>query len=199
MIEWTRSVLWNAFIRYLFAGNSLLENCINFLLLTFITERSSALIRILFVCHGNICRSTMAECVLTDLVHRRGLDSQFEISSAGTSDEETGNPIHPGTRRQLKQHGIPELGHRAVQMTRADYSHYDLIVGMDSQNIAGIRAIAQGDPQGKVHLLMEFAGENRSIPDPWYTGDFESTYRDVSAGCAALLDAVTDRSAAALG
>lgn len=145
---------------------------------------------VLFVCHGNICRSTMAECLFADLVKKARLEGAFTIDSAGTSDEEHGNPLHPGTRRKLKEHNIPERGHRARRMTRADYQHFDYIIGMDHYNLSGIRAITGGDPEGKVHLLLDFTSRPRDIADPWYTGDFDATYEDVRQGCEGLLQAL---------
>ena len=135
-------------------------------------------IRVLFVCHGNICRSTMAEFVLKDMVARRGLTEQFHIESAATSTEEIGNPVHPGTAVVLREHGIGGFeGKRARQLRRADYDAFDFIIGM----------ILGGDPDGKVLKLLEFAGTSRSVDDPWYTGDFETTYADVRDGCEGLL------------
>ncbi len=143
--------------------------------------------RILFVCHGNICRSPMAEFVMKDLVQRANRQSQFYIASAATSTEEIGNPVHRGTREKLKSVGISTAGKTAVQMKRSDYAKYDYLIGMDSWNIRNMLMISGGDPEGKVHKLLEFAGSSRDVADPWYTGDFESTYRDVLAGCQGLL------------
>lgn len=143
---------------------------------------------ILFVCHGNICRSTMAEFVLKDMVAARGVADGFSIESAATSTEEIGNPVHPGTRRMLQAHGIGGFeGKRARQLTRDDYDDYDLIIGMDEANIRNMGRMLGGDPEGKVRKLLEFAGSTRDVADPWYTGDFETTYDDVRAGCAGLL------------
>ena len=149
--------------------------------------------KILFVCHGNICRSPMAEFVMKDMVEKRGLATEFEIASAATSTEELGNPVYPPARRLLLQHGIDPAGKRARQMKRADYAYYDLIVGMDEANIRNIIRITGGDPDGKVSLLLdhvrpEEAGTpRRSVADPWYTGNFQITWDDVNRGCAALL------------
>lgn len=145
------------------------------------------MIKILFVCHGNICRSPMAEFVMKDLVQRANRQSQFYIASAATSTEEIGNPVHRGTREKLKSVGISTAGKTAVQMKRSDYAKYDYLIGMDSWNIRNMLMISGGDPEGKVHKLLEFAGSSRDVADPWYTGDFESTYRDVLAGCQGLL------------
>ncbi len=145
------------------------------------------MIKILFICHGNICRSPMAEFVMKDLVQRLNRQSQFYIASAATSTEEIGNPVHRGTREKLKSVGISTAGKTAVQMKRSDYAKYDYLIGMDSWNIRNMLMISGGDPEGKVHKLLEFAGSDRDVDDPWYTGDFESTYRDVLAGCQGLL------------
>ena len=145
------------------------------------------MIKVLFVCHGNICRSPMAEFVMKDLVQRANRQSQFYIASAATSTEEIGNPVHRGTREKLKSVGISTAGKTAVQMKRSDYAKYDYLIGMDSWNIRNMLMISGGDPEGKVHKLLEFAGSSRDVADPWYTGDFESTYRDVLAGCQGLL------------
>lgn len=145
------------------------------------------MIKILFVCHGNICRSPMAEFVMKDMVQRANRQSQFYIASAATSTEEIGNPVHRGTREKLKSVGISTAGKTAVQMKRSDYAKYDYLIGMDSWNIRNMLMISGGDPEGKVHKLLEFAGSSRDVADPWYTGDFESTYRDVLAGCQGLL------------
>ena len=146
------------------------------------------MIKILFVCHGNICRSTMAQSVMAYLVAQRHLSDQFEIESAATSREEIGNPPHHGTVNKLRREGIPLIPHHAIQMTRADYSKYDYLIGMDSANIRNMIYIVGGDPKGKISKLGDYAGLQRDIADPWYTGNFEDTYRDVLAGCQGLLD-----------
>ena len=145
------------------------------------------MIKILFICHGNICRSTMAESVLTHLVNQHHLTHLFHINSAATSREEIGNPPHYGTVNKLRQVGIPVIPHRAIQMTKKDYADYDYLIGMDTANIRNMTRIAGGDPEGKIHKLLSFAGSGRDVADPWYTGDFEATYRDVLAGCEGLL------------
>ena len=145
------------------------------------------MIKILFICHGNICRSTMAESVLTYLVKQRHIDHLFEIYSAATSREEIGNGPHYGTVNKLRQKGIPVIPHRAVQMTRADYDRYDYLIGMDTANIRNMNRIADGDPDEKIYKLLSFAGIGRDVADPWYTGDFEATYQDVIAGCEGFL------------
>ena len=147
-------------------------------------------IKILFICHGNICRSTIAQSIFTYLVKQAGLENDFEIESAATSREEIGNPPHYGTAARLREAGIPLVSHRAVRMTEEDYDYYDYLIGMDSANIKNMQRIAGGDPDGKLHKLMEYAGKGaaRDVADPWYTGDFEATYRDVTAGCKGLLE-----------
>lgn len=145
------------------------------------------MIKILFVCHGNICRSTMAEYVMKDLIKKNNLSDDFYINSAATSAEEIGNGVHRGTREKLHREGIPVGDHRAVQMKRSDYGAYDYLLGMDRQNIQNMLRIAGGDPQGKIFKLLDFTGHSRDIADPWYTGDFDATYQDVLAGCQGLL------------
>ena len=146
------------------------------------------MIKILFVCHGNICRSTMAESVMTYMAARRGLSDHFHIASAATSREEIGNPPHHGTVRKLREVGIPVVPHRAVQMTKRDYETYDYLIGMDDWNIRNMQRITGGDPEHKIYKLLEFADTTRDIADPWYTGNFDVTYEDIVEGCEALLD-----------
>ena len=145
------------------------------------------MIKVLFVCHGNICRSTMAESVFTYMVKQRHLDHLFEIYSAATSREEIGNGPHYGTVVKLRQVGIPVVPHRAVQMTKADYDYYDLLIGMDTANIRNMNRIADGDSKGKIYKLLSFAGSSRDIADPWYTDNFDETYDDIVEGCEGLL------------
>lgn len=140
--------------------------------------------KILFVCHGNICRSPMAEYVMKYLVEQAQLTNQFLIESAATSTEEIGNPVYPPARRKLAEHGISCNGHAARQMTRADYSRYDLLIGMDSANLRNMTRIAGGDPEGKIRPLLY----DKDVADPWYTGNFEATWQDVLRGCQALLE-----------
>lgn len=144
--------------------------------------------RILFVCHGNICRSPMAEFVMKYLVGKAGADERFFIASAATSTEEIGNPVYPPARRKLAEHGIGCADKTARQMTAADYREYDLLIGMDSANLRNMRRICGGDPEGKIRLLMDFTDRPGDVADPWYTGDFETTWRDISAGCRGLLE-----------
>ena len=145
--------------------------------------------RILFVCHGNICRSPMAEFVMKDLVRKAGLEERFHIASAATSDEEIGNGVYPPARRELAKHGIGCAGHAARRIRREDYDRWDYLIGMDRANLTNMRRTWNGDPAGKVHALLEFAGRpGQEVADPWYTGDFESTWLDVVAGCRGLLE-----------
>ncbi|MDE6604703.1 MAG: low molecular weight phosphotyrosine protein phosphatase [Clostridia bacterium] len=142
--------------------------------------------KIMFVCHGNICRSPMAEFVFKDIVKRQGRESDFLIKSSATSNEEIGSPVHYGTVRKLSQYGISCAGKRAVRLTREDYDNYDLFVGMDSYNLVNMLKIFGADPAGKIHLMLEYVGSNRDVADPWYTGDFDKTYDDIKSGCEAL-------------
>lgn len=151
------------------------------------------MIKILFVCHGNICRSPMAEFVMKHLTQQRGVARDYEIASAATSAEEIGSGVHRGTREILAPLGITCAGKRAVQLRRADYDRYDLILGMDRANLRDMRSLFGGDPENKLHLLLEYTGSDRDIADPWYTGNFEVTYRDVSAGCEALLNRLEEQ------
>lgn len=150
------------------------------------------MLRILFVCHGNICRSPMAECILKDMVKKRGWEQAFRIRSCATSAEEIvdgrGNPVYPPARRELLRHGIDPGGKRAVQLTRADYDSYDHLIGMDARNLRAMDRILGGDPACKISLLLAFTGENRDVDDPWYTGDFAAAYEDIARGCGALLN-----------
>ena len=145
------------------------------------------MMKILFVCHGNICRSPMAEFVMKDLVRKAGLASQFYIESAATSREEIGNPVYPPAQRKLAEHGISCDGHAARQLTNADYVNYDLLIGMDSANLRNMYRICGGDPDGKLHLLMDYTDHLCDVADPWCTDDFEATWQDVLAGCHGLL------------
>lgn len=144
-------------------------------------------IRVLFVCHGNICRSPMAEFVMKDLVNKKGIASKFYIASAATSTEELGNPVHYGTRNKLAQVGISTKGKYAVQMKRSDYQEYDYIIGMDNWNYRNMLRIVGKDKEQKISLLLDYTDHPRDVADPWYTGDFETTYQDVLAGCQGFL------------
>lgn len=146
------------------------------------------MIKVLFICHGNICRSPMAEFVMKDMVQKRGLSDSFFIASAATSTEEIGNPVHYGTRNKLKQYGISVAGKCAVQAKKGDYQKYDYILGMDSWNMCNMRRIFGNDPRKKLHRLLDFSKNPRDIADPWYTGDFDTTYNDIYEGCEALLE-----------
>ncbi len=145
-------------------------------------------IRVLFICHGNICRSTMAQSIMTYLAAQAGVSDKFEIESAATSSEEIGNPPHHGTVAKLKKEGIPLIPHRAVRMTLDDYEKYDYIICMDTENVRNVQRLSGGDPDEKVYKLLTFAGSGMDVADPWYTGDFDATYRDVLAGCKGILE-----------
>lgn len=146
------------------------------------------MIKILFICHGNICRSTMAEYVMKHLVRQAGLEGEFYIDSAATSTEEIGNGVHHGTRRKLAQVGIPCGDHRARQVTWADYEKFDRIIGMDNANIRNLNRMLKGDPDGKISMMLDYTNRPGEVADPWYTGNFEATYRDVLEGCQGLLE-----------
>lgn len=145
------------------------------------------MIRILFICHGNICRSTMAQFVFADLARRAGRKDEFVVDSAATSREEIGNPPHRGTVNKLREVGVPVVRHRARQITRAEYGEWDHIVYMDEENSWGLERILGGDPDGKVSRLLDWTDSPHDVADPWYTGDFDATYKDVLTGCEALL------------
>ena len=146
--------------------------------------------KILFVCHGNICRSPMAEFVMKDLVQKAGLENQFHIESAATSTEEIGNPVYPPARRKLAELGISCQGHAARQLTRKDYDRFALIIGMDFANLRNMRRMCGGDEKNKIHLLMDYTHRPGEVADPWYTGNFEATWQDVLEGCQGLLDSL---------
>lgn len=148
------------------------------------------MIKILFVCHGNICRSPMAEFVMKDMVEKKGIADKFYIASAATSTEEIGNGVHHGTRKKLAQYGISTEGKRATQLKKSDYDKYDYILGMDSWNMRNMRHMLPEDKDNKIHLLLDFSANPRDIADPWYTGDFETTYDDILEGCTSLLDKI---------
>jgi len=146
------------------------------------------MIKILFVCHGNICRSPMAEFVMKDLVEKAGLEARFYIESAAVSAEELGNPVYPPARRELAAHGISCDGKTARQMSRADYDRFDLLVCMDTSNLRRMERICGGDPKGKLSRLLDHTDHPGDVADPWYTGDFTATWQDVCSGCTALLE-----------
>ncbi len=146
--------------------------------------------KLLFVCLGNICRSPMAEFVMKELVKKAGLENEFHIESAATSTEEIGNPVYPPARRELAKHGIDCAGHAARQLRREDYGKFDLLIGMDQGNLRAMRRICGGDPEGKIRLLKDYTDRPGEVADPWYTGDFAATWRDVSEGCAGLLKSI---------
>ena len=152
------------------------------------------IINILFVCHGNICRSPMAEFLMKKLLEERGQIDRFYIESAATSTEELGNRVHYGTRAVLDKYGIDYSKKRAVQITRADYDRYDYIIGMDRYNIRNMQRIFGEDTQNKISLLLDWSGECRDVADPWYTGDFSQTEADVLSGCRALIEKLTEKS-----
>ena len=147
------------------------------------------MIRILFVCHGNICRSPMAQFILRNMAEKEGLSGEISVDSAATTSEEIGNPVYPPAAKVLKEHGISCAGHAARKMTHADYGRYDLLIGMDSENIRDMLRICGGDPEGKIRLLLEFAGrQDGEVADPWYTRDFSEAWRDIETGCRGLLE-----------
>ena len=145
------------------------------------------MIKILFVCHGNICRSPMAEFVMKDLLNKKGIAGQFEIASAATSTEEIGNPVYPPAKRKLKEHGISCEGKTARQMTKKDYAYYDYIIAMDRLNLRNMPRFVGNDPDNKISLLMDFTNHPGDVADPWYTGDFDATLNDVNEGCIGIL------------
>ncbi len=145
------------------------------------------MIRILFVCHGNICRSPMAEFIFRDMVEKRGLGDEFFVASAATSREEIGNPVYPPAKRKLKEHGIDPSGKTARQMTARDYKDYDYLLAAERYNIRNMERITGGDPEHKIFRLLDFSDRPRDIADPWYTGDFDEAWDDIEEGCRAFL------------
>lgn len=145
------------------------------------------IVRLLFVCHSNICRSPMGEFVMRELLRRRGLAGEVWVDSKACTGDGLGEETHPGTQRVLREQGIPFEARRPRVLRREDYAAYDLILAMDEENMGDLRRIFRGDPEGKCHLLLAFAGEGREVADPWYTGDFERTYREVLLGCQGVL------------
>ena len=146
------------------------------------------MIKILFVCHGNICRSPMAEFVMKELVSKAGAAEDFYIESAATSSEELGNGVYPPVKTLLRERGIDCSGKTARRITGADYRNFDLIIGMDNANMRNMRNLWGGDPEGKLRMLLSYCGSSREVADPWYTGEFETTWNDVLAGCTKLLE-----------
>lgn len=151
--------------------------------------------KIMFVCHGNICRSPMAEFIFKDMVKKKGLEGDFVVTSSATSTEEiwngVGNPVYPPAKEILNLHNIDCNGKRAVQIKKSDYEKYDLLIPMDSNNVRNMSRILKGDPDNKVHKLMSYTGSDRDVSDPWYTRDFEKCYNDIYTGCKALLEYLT--------
>lgn len=145
-------------------------------------------IRVLFVCHGNICRSPMAEFVMKDMVQAAGLQNKIYVESAATSTEEIGNPVYPPARRKLAEHGISCAGKTARQLRRQDYETFDLLIGMDHANLRNMRRMCGGDEENKIHAMMDYTNRPGEVADPWYTGNFEDTWRDVNEGCRGLLE-----------
>lgn len=145
--------------------------------------------KIMFLCHGNICRSPMAEYVMKDIVKKEGLENEFDITSGAVSDEEWFNPIYPPAQRKLREKGVPFGHHSAHKISKAEFDAQDIVIVMDRSNLRWLTRIV-GDLQDKVHMMMEYAGQSRDVADPWYTGDFEQTYQDVLAGCKGLLEQI---------
>ena len=152
------------------------------------------MVKVMFVCHGNICRSPMAEFIFKRMVAERGLEAEFEIRSSATSTEEIwngmGNPVYPPAKAELAKHGISCDGKRAVQLQKSDYEEYDLFVGMDSANIRNMHRILGSDPESKIHKLMDYASRPGDVADPWYSDRFDIAYRDIYEGCAGLLESL---------
>ena len=151
------------------------------------------MVKVLFVCHGNICRSPMAEFILKDMVKNEGIEKKFEIRSAATSTEEIGNPVYPPAKAKLAEHGISCIGKTAVQMTKADYDYYDYIIAMDRYNLHNMKKFIGNDEKKKVSLMMDYTDRYGDVADPWYTGDFETTWNDIFEGCKGFLDSLIEK------
>jgi protein-tyrosine phosphatase len=151
-------------------------------------DRRSAMLKILFICHGNICRSAMSEFIMKDMIAKKGLSAKVQVASAATSREETGCDMYPPAKRKLDKEHIPYTKHRARQVTKSDYEEYDLLLCMEEYNIRNLKRIIPADPNKKIHLLLEFSAKPRDISDPWYTGDFDRAYEDITEGCKGLLE-----------
>ena len=146
------------------------------------------MIKIMFVCHGNICRSTMSEFIMKDMIANRGLEDKIQVASSATSREEIGNDMYPPAKRKLDKEHIPYTRHHARQITKSDYAEYDLILCMEQYNIRNLKRIIPADPDNKIHLLLDYSDSPRDIADPWYSGDFDKTYDDIIEGCEGLLE-----------
>lgn len=151
------------------------------------------MIKVLFVCHGNICRSPMAEFIFKDLVKKHRTEGEFEICSAATSTEEIGNPVYPPARAKLAEHGISCKGKTAVQMTESDYDRYDKIIAMDRYNLRNMQRFVGNDEKNKVSLIMDYTDRRGDVADPWYTGDFDTAWNDILDGCIGLYAALTNK------
>lgn len=151
------------------------------------------MIKVLFVCHGNICRSPMAEMIFKDMAEKAGAADRFEIASAATSTEELGNPVYPPARAELARHGIRCERRMARQLTKQDYAYYDLLIGMDGANIRNMTRILGGDPDGKIHRMLEYAGRSGDVADPWYSDRFDVAFEDIRVGCEGLLNLLTKK------
>ena len=149
--------------------------------------------RIMFVCHGNICRSPMAEFIMKDILKRQGIADRFTVMSSAVSAEELGNPVYPPARAELAKHGLASVGKYAVRLITTDYDKYDYIIGMDRSNLSGIMRIIGADPEHKVHLLLDFTDSPHDVADPWYCGKFDVTYSDIYSGCQALLEHILQK------
>ena len=150
--------------------------------------------KILFICHGNICRSPMAEFIFKKMLAEQGLSNEFVVDSAATSTEEIwngiGNPVYPPAREKLKEHGISCDGKRARQITKEDESKYDFLIAMDTRNLKNMEKVFGNEAKHKTHLLLEYTGDTRSISDPWYSNDFDTAYNEIEQGCKALLESL---------